>query len=61
MKTYLGVTAILFGLLTAAHIWRMFVEPNLVSDPWFIITTVISTLLCIWGARLLVSTRTQAS
>jgi len=57
MKAYLAVTAVLFGLLTVAHGWRMVVEPNVRTDPWFLLTTVISVLLCGWGARLLARTR----
>jgi hypothetical protein len=57
MKAYLVVTAALFGLLTIVHVWRMVVESSVVSDPWFLLTTAVSALLCGWGARLLARTR----
>ena len=59
MKAYLAVTAALFGLLTIAHIWRIVAENRaLATDPWFLLTTVLSALLCGWGARLLLKART---
>ena len=57
MKAYLAVTAALFGLLTVVHVWRMVVEPSVRADPWFLLTTVLSILLCAWGVRLLARTR----
>lgn len=58
MKTYLAVTATLFALLTVAHIWRLVVESSIASDPWFLVTTVLSAALCVWGARLFLRART---
>ena len=57
MKAYLAVTAVLFGLLTAVHVWRMVVESNLATEPWFLFTTLVSAVLCGWGIRLLARTR----
>jgi hypothetical protein len=57
MKAYLLVTCILFALLVAVHIWRVIEEgPRLVSEPFFVFTTVASAALCLWSARLLWST-----
>jgi hypothetical protein len=53
MKAYVITTAVLFGLLTLAHVWRMTVEPHLVRDPFFLIVTVATTALCMWAWRLL--------
>jgi hypothetical protein len=53
MKAYLATTATLFGILTVVHIWRATVETHLVTDPFFILITAASTVLCIWGVRLL--------
>ena len=61
MKAYLAVTAILFALLTIAHIWRMVVESSVVTDPWFLATTALSTLLSLWGARLYLSMRARTA
>lgn len=59
MKTYLAVTAALFGVLTAVHIWRMVVESHVATEPSFVLITAISALLCVWGVRLLVATRSS--
>ena len=46
MRTYVVIAGGVFGLLTAAHVWRIMVEPHLARDPWFILTTVVSAALC---------------
>ena len=56
MKMYLAATTAIFGLLTIVHIWRAVVEPSALN-PWFIATTVISALLCIWSGRLYMNAR----
>ena len=54
MKAYLVTTAIVFGLITVAHIWRAFAEgSHLATDPLFLLLTAISTGLCLWACRLL--------
>lgn len=54
MKPYLITTAILFAFLTVLHIWRAIVEgPHLAAEPWFILITLASTVLCVWALRLL--------
>ncbi|HKN68142.1 MAG TPA: hypothetical protein VJW73_17780 [Gemmatimonadaceae bacterium] len=58
MKIYLTLTAVLFGLLTLVHVWRMMEERGtLAKDPWFLIITLISAALCFWAVRLLVLSR----
>jgi hypothetical protein len=58
MKTYLTLTAVVFGLLTVMHLWRMMAESgSLARDPWFLLLTVLSAGLCIWAVRLLVVQR----
>ena len=52
MKAYVITTCMIFGLITVAHVWRGFVETNLVKEPWYIITTLLGAALSIWGARL---------
>ena len=54
MRTYIIATGVVFGLLTLAHIWRLFVEPHLARDPWFILTTLVAGSLSVaawWVAR----------
>ena len=54
MKAYLITTAIIFGLITVAHVWRAVAEgSHLATDPVFILLTVLSTALCVWACRLL--------
>ena len=54
MKAYLITTSVLFGLVTVAHVWRMIAESRaLLSDPWFILLTLGTAAMCIWGLRLL--------
>jgi hypothetical protein len=58
MKIYLALTAIVFGLLTVVHLWRMMVETTtLARDPWFLVITLISAALCLWAVRLLLAQR----
>ena len=58
MKIYLSLTAVVFGLLTVVHLWRMGAESaSLARDPWFLLLTALSAALCLWAVRLLVSQR----
>ncbi|HEU4787891.1 MAG TPA: hypothetical protein VFS57_10790 [Gemmatimonadaceae bacterium] len=53
MRPYLLINSIVFGLVTIAHIWRIFGESAaLARDPWFIALTVIAAALSIWSALL---------
>ena len=53
MKAYLAVTASLFALLVIMHVWRLFLEPYLLREPFFLLTTVISIGAAAWGFSLL--------
>lgn len=58
MRSYLAATAVLFGLVTLAHIWRALAESRaLATDPWFVLLTIVCAALCIWGARLWATSR----
>lgn len=58
MKIYLALTAVVFGLLTVVHLWRMVAESaSLARDPWFLLLTVLSAGLCLWAVRLLLVQR----
>jgi hypothetical protein len=52
-------TGVLFGLITVAHLWRVFEEDrDLATDPWYVVTTLATAVLCLWAWRLLrLSTR----
>ena len=52
MKSYVLVTAVIFGLITALHIWRAVVEaPHF--EFGMALLTLISAGLCIWAVTLL--------
>jgi hypothetical protein len=58
MKAYLKVTGIIFGLLAATYIYRVFAEwDRLVANIWGLAVTaligVVSAALSIWAWRLL--------
>jgi hypothetical protein len=58
MKAYVMTTGAVFGLITLAHILRVVAEgPRLVSEPFFVLITVLSTALCLWAWRVLRLTR----
>jgi len=54
MKAYVMTTGVVFGLLTLAHLLRMFIEGRQVAtDPFFVLITVAAAGLCLWAWRLL--------
>jgi hypothetical protein len=59
MRTHVMITGVLFGLVTMAHVWRVFVEgPGLATDPWYILLTIAAAVLSLWAWRLIrLSTR----
>ena len=62
MKAYLAITGVVFGLLTAAHVWRIFGEnARLAADPFFMIITGLSAALCAWAGWLLWRQRAAAA
>lgn len=52
MKSYLATTGLLFLALAVAHVIRVTQEQHLATDPFFIITTVISIAMAAWAFRL---------
>jgi hypothetical protein len=54
MKTYVMTTGAIFGLITMAHVWRLFEEgTHLATDPWYVLITLAAAALCLWAWRLL--------
>ena len=52
MKAYVTTTGVVFGLITAVHMWRAMEEgPHLATDPWFVVLTVAAGALCLWAWR----------
>jgi len=55
MKVYVIMTGIVFALLFASHILRAVVEGgHVLTEPIFIVTTLISFGLTVWAAILAV-------
>ena len=54
MKAYVIITGAVFGLLTLVHIWRAIVEHSVLTEPWWILITLVAAALCVWAVRLLV-------
>lgn len=62
MKTYVLTTGVVFGLLAAAHVWRIFGEnARLAGDPFFVTITLIAAGLCAWAGWLLWRERRAAA
>jgi hypothetical protein len=54
VRTYVLVTGVIFGLILAAHVWRVVAEsPRLATDPGFVVLTLLAGGLCGWAIRLL--------
>lgn len=54
MKAYVITTGTVFGLITLAHIWRVFAEDkHLATNPPFVFLTIATTALSLWAWRLL--------
>ncbi|HET7038746.1 MAG TPA: hypothetical protein VFH97_02600 [Gemmatimonadales bacterium] len=51
MRRYVIVTGVTFGLLAAAHVWRMVREPHLATDPWYLALTVAAALMSLAAWR----------
>ena len=54
MKAYIITTGVIFGLITIAHLLRFVMEGSrLVTEPVFILLTLLSAALCIWAWQVL--------
>jgi hypothetical protein len=50
MKAYVITTGVVFGLLTVAHILRMFTEDRaMATDPIYLAITAATAALCGWA------------
>jgi hypothetical protein len=61
MRSYIVITAVVFGLLTLAHIWRIIEEGTGVVRLPFVLITIAAAALCLWGCRLLLRTNAAPS
>ena len=54
MRTYVMTTGVIFALLVAAHVWRLFAESaSLATDPFYILITLAAAVLSGWACLLL--------
>ena len=54
MRTYVGITGLIFALMFAAHVARIYVEGSgLLREPLIVVTSVLSLGLSIWALVLL--------
>jgi hypothetical protein len=54
MRTYVGITGLIFALMFAAHVARILAEgTGLLREPLIVVTSVLSLGLCIWALVLL--------
>ena len=53
MTVYIATTGVLFALITAAHILRMFAEPHVATDPWYLLLTLAAAGFSVWAWRVL--------
>lgn len=52
MKAYIITSGSIFGLITAAHIARIFAEgPHVAGNPSFIALTIVAAALTFWAWR----------
>ena len=50
MKAYIITSATLFGLITVAHLLRIMMEgARLLTEPVYILLTLLSAALSVWG------------
>jgi hypothetical protein len=54
VKAYVITTGAVFGLLTIAHLVRMFAEEgHLAREPEYLVITALSASLCLWAVYVL--------
>ena len=57
MKAYLLTTGGLFLALVLSHVARVFVEPSVGRQPFFLLITAVSLAMAVWAFKLLKSAR----
>jgi hypothetical protein len=53
MKFYVIITGAIFALITISHVVRMFIEPHVLTEPIWLLLTLISAALAIWAVVVL--------
>ena len=58
MRAYVGITGLLFALIFAAHVARIWAEgTGLLRDPFFILITAAALAVSVWAVLLLSNRR----
>ena len=52
MRAYIAVTGLLFLALAGTHVARVFAEPNVARQPFFIVVTLIALGMAGWALTL---------
>ncbi|MEA3079550.1 MAG: hypothetical protein QOF05_958 [Sphingomonadales bacterium] len=54
IRAYIGITGLIFALMFAAHVARVWVEgTGVLREPIIILTTILSLALSVWAVVLL--------
>ena len=54
MRAYIGITGLIFALMFAAHVARVWAEgTGLLREPFFIVMTAAALALSVWAVVLL--------
>jgi hypothetical protein len=58
IRAYIGITGLIFALMFAAHVARVWVEgTGVLREPIIILTTILSLALSVWAVVLLSNRR----
>jgi len=53
MKAYVITTGVIFALITIAHLARMATESRVLTEPVYLLLTIISAALTVWAVVVL--------
>ena len=53
MKAYIITTGLIFALITIAHLARMVTETHVLTEPLYLLLTILSAALAIWAVVVL--------
>jgi uncharacterized membrane protein len=53
MRAYVLTSGSIFGVIVLAHIWRIFLEPHVLREPFWVLITLAAAGLTLWAFRIL--------
>jgi hypothetical protein len=53
MKAYVITTGVIFALITISHVVRMAVESRVLTEPVYLLLTLLSAALTVWAVIVL--------